>query len=90
MTTKPTCPECGRGVRIMYMGAVIVDTEDGIVTNGGVTGGVPIQWDCFECGAVERTDRLEEFGADLYHWLSVTYPKADTALEAGNDWELRR
>lgn len=74
----------------MYIGIVVIDTDKGSVTHGGVTGGVPIQWDCFSCGSVERTDRLEELSDDLVNWLSVSYPKAEEALEAGSDWQLRR
>lgn len=90
MSAKPTCPDCGSGVSLMYIGAVVIDTEEGSVTHGGVTGGVPIQWDCFSCESFERTDRLEELSADLAYWLSVSYPKAGEVLEAGSDWQLRR
>lgn len=89
VSTKPKCPNCGAGVTLLYRGAVIIDTETGVVTNGGVIGGSPVQWDCFSCDEVERTDLLEELGADLVHWLFTRYPNAEEELEAGREWELK-
>ena len=90
MSEKPTCPDCGRGITLVYTGAVVIDTEEGIVTNGGVTGGEPLEWYCLPCGGEERQDRVSEYGADLVYWLAVNYPRAEEALDGGNDWKLRR
>lgn len=90
MSAKPTCPDCGSGIALVYEGAVVIDTESGIVSNCGVTGGEPTEWYCHPCGAFERTDRLPEHGADLVNWLSISYPQAGEALEGGLDWKLRR
>lgn len=89
MSTKPTCPKCGSGISIIYMGAVSIDTENNTVNNGGVLGGIPDSWTCHACDSFGiGIEDLVGIGDQVNKWLSSSYPSAHDALECGHDWEL--
>jgi len=85
--SKPVCPDCGsESIDIVYDGAIAI-RGDGTVIVGGVTGGLPREWSCDDCEAVERTDHLADIGdrVDWYWNIERGHPE----LEAGYEWQMR-
>lgn len=93
MSTKPTCPDCGSGISIIYTGAVLIDTEDGNVVHGGVLDGFPNSWLCHECGAMDDdisgSKSLDVMGAQLSEWINEVDANAHDDLTCGHEWRLR-
>ena len=84
--SKPTCPDCGsESVNALYSGVTVIQ-GDGTIAVGGVAGGAPIEWDCSECGAVERTDHLSLIGEQVYEYWCVA--KGAHILESGYEWSV--
>lgn len=87
MGMKPTCPVCGEGITLVYMGAVLIDTQNEIVTHGGITGGKPESWVCYQCGH-DDDEEMDEYAESVVNWLKANYPISDELLETGLDWSL--
>lgn len=86
MSAKPTCPDCGStNINALYSGVTLIK-GDGTVAVGGVTGGTPIEWDCYDCDTFERTDHLKEIADQVYGYWCVA--RGHQELESGYDWRL--
>lgn len=83
---KPTCPDCGsENINALYESVVQV-WSDGTVSFGGVSGGIPREWECEDCETFQRTDHLAHIGEQIEaYWVRE---RRNIDLEGGYDWRM--